>query len=96
MLAVRGELDLSTVETLRDSLRSEQVRAATVVLDLRQLQFIDSSGLSLLVAEQQRAREDGFRFAIAVGGAPAVQRLFELTGLQDTLTLVEDPDALMA
>jgi anti-sigma B factor antagonist len=96
VLAVRGELDLSTVDILRDSLRSQQVRAATVVLDLRQLQFIDSSGLSLLVSEQQRAREDGFRFAIAVGGAPAVQRLFELTGLQGTLTLVDDPEALMA
>jgi anti-sigma B factor antagonist len=96
VLIVHGELDLSTVDVLRESLRRDEARAATVVLDLRQLQFIDSSGLSLLVSEQQRAREDGFRFAIAVGGAPAVQRLFELTGLQGTLTLVEDPEALMA
>lgn len=96
VLVVQGELDLSTVGVLRDFLRSEKAQAPTVVLDLRQLQFIDSSGLSLLVSEQRRARENGFRFAIAVGGAPAVQRLFELTGLQGTLTLVEDPDALMA
>jgi hypothetical protein len=32
---------------------------------------------------------------VAVGGAPAVQRLFELTGLRDTLTLVDDPDAAL-
>jgi anti-anti-sigma factor len=96
VLVVEGELDLSTVDTLRDTLRSQEARAATVVLDLRRLAFIDSSGLSLVVAEQQRAREDGFRFVVAVGGAPAVQRLFELTGLQGTLTLVEDPDAALA
>jgi anti-sigma B factor antagonist len=95
VLVVQGELDLSTVDVLRDFLRSQEARASTVVLDLRQLQFIDSSGLSLVVSEQQRAREDGFRFAIAVGGAPAVQRLFELTGLQGTLTLVADPDAAL-
>lgn len=95
MLVVRGELDLSTVDYLRDFLRREEARAPTVVVDLRELQFIDSSGLSLMVSEQQRAQEDGFRFAIAVGGAPAVQRLFELTGLQGTLTLVTDPDAAL-
>ncbi len=96
MLVVQGELDLSTVDVLRDVLHSEKARAATVVLDLRQLQFIDSSGLSLVVSEQRRASEDGFRFAIAVGGALSVQRVFELTGLQGTLTLVETPDAVMA
>lgn len=66
------------------------------MLDLRQLEFIDSSGLSLIVSEQQRSREDGFRFAVAVGGSPAVRRLFELTGLLGTLTLVDDPDAALA
>lgn len=96
ILVVQGELDLSTVDVLRETLRSAEARAATVVLDLRQLEFIDSSGLSLVVSEQQRANEDGFRFAIAVGGAPAVERLFELTGLRGTLTLVEDPDAALA
>lgn len=96
VLVVHGELDLSTVEILRDVLHSEESRAKIVVLDLRELDFIDSSGLSLIVSEQQRAREDGFRFAVAVGGAPAVQRLFELTGLRGTLTLVEDPDAALA
>jgi anti-sigma B factor antagonist len=95
VLVVQGELDLSTVDVLRDVLRSQEARAAVVVLDLRKLDFIDSSGLSLIVSEQQRARDDGFRFAIAVGGAPAVQRLFELTGLNGTLTLVEDPAAAL-
>lgn len=95
VLVLHGELDLSTVDALRDVLRSQEARAAIVVLDLRSLQFIDSSGLSLIVSEQQRARQDGFRLAIAVGGAPTVQRLFELTGLQGTLTLVEDPDAAL-
>ena len=95
VLVVSGELDLGTVGILRDRLRSEEAQAAIVVLDLRQLQFIDSSGLSLVVSEQQRARTEGYRLAVAVGGAASVQRLFELTGLQGTLTLVEDPEAAL-
>ena len=95
VVGVRGELDLNTVDALRNVLHSQEARAATLVLDLRQLDFIDSSGLSLVVAEQARAREDGFRFAVAVGGAPAVQRLFELTGLHGTVRLVDDPDAAL-
>ncbi|HWD64277.1 MAG TPA: STAS domain-containing protein [Solirubrobacteraceae bacterium] len=95
VLVVHGELDLSTVDALRQVLRSQEARASVVVLDLRELEFIDSSGLSLIVSEQQRASDDGFNFAVAVGGAPAVQRLFELTGLRDTLTLVDDPDAAL-
>jgi anti-sigma B factor antagonist len=96
VVVVHGELDLSTVELLRRVLRSQEAKAARVVLDLRELEFIDSSGLSLVVSEQQRAREDGFSFAVAVGGAHAVKRLFELTGLQGALTLVDDPDAAPA
>ena len=96
VLVVSGELDLGTVGILRDRLRSQEAQGAIVVLDLRQLQFIDSSGLSLVVSEQHRAQTEGYRLAVAVGGAASVQRLFELTGLQGTLTLVDDPESALA
>ena len=95
MIAVTGELDLDTAEKLRALLRAPQAQAATVVLDLRDVTFIDSSGLSVVVGHLHRSRADGFRFAVAVGGAPAVERLLDLTGLRATLSIVEDPDAVL-
>lgn len=95
VVAVSGEIDLATAEKLRALLRSPQAEAATVVLDLRQVTFIDSSGLSVVVGHHHRAKADGFRFAVAVGGAPAVERLLDLTGLRGTLAIVESPDAVL-
>ena len=95
VLSVEGELDLGTVDVLRAALHADEARAARVVLDLRKLAFIDSSGLSLLVSEQHRAQDHGFELAVAVGGAHAVQRLFELTGLSGTLNLVESPETVL-
>ena len=95
VVVVSGELDLDSAEKLRDLLRSPQARAGTVVLDLRQVTFIDSSGLSVVVGHHHRSQADQFRFAVAVGGAPAVERLLDLTGLRGTLTIVADPDAVL-
>lgn len=93
VVVARGELDLRTAEELRNVLGDPNLQADTVVLDLRELTFLDSSGLSVVVGEHQRAAQQGFRFAVAVGGAPTIARLFDLSGLRGTLTLVEDPDA---
>jgi anti-anti-sigma factor len=86
-----GELDLSTAPTL--DLALEAVSAAdVVVLDLRGLTFIDSTGLRTVVRFYVRARERGERFVV-VRGNPMVQRVFELAGLPDRLAMV--PDQLM-
>jgi anti-sigma B factor antagonist len=95
VVALRGELDLATVEQVRSVLSGRDGRSDTVILDLRGLTFIDSSGLSLCVSEQQRARAGDYRFAVAVGGAPGVRRMFELAGLQETLELIDDPDVAL-
>ncbi len=76
-----GELDLSTVDELRTEL--EDTLAAdwrTVVLDLRGLSFVDSTGLSLLVRSHQRYQEQGVDFAIIEDPGP-VRRLLELGGV---------------
>jgi stage II sporulation protein AA (anti-sigma F factor antagonist) len=96
VVVVSGELDLDSVDVLRRALNSPEARAATVVLDLRRVTFIDSSGLSVVVGQHQRAIAAECRFSVAVGGAPAVQRLFDLSGLRDVIALVEDPDAALA
>ncbi len=95
VVVVSGELDLDSAEKLRDLLRSTQAKAATVVLDLRDVTFIDSSGLSVVVGHHHLAKSEGFRFAVAVGGAPAVERLLHLTGLSGTLAIVERPDTVL-
>lgn len=76
-----AELDLVTVEQLRaqiDELRSNS--AAAIVLDLRQLSFMDSTGLRLLLALDAAARCDGFDFMIVDADGP-IRRLLELTRL---------------
>src|SRR5688572_14514578 len=64
----RGELDLATVETLRAALDAIE-SAGRLVLDLRGLSFIDSTGLRLLVALHERAQRDGFQLALVAPAA---------------------------
>ena len=90
----RGELDVATVETLRaafDDIKS----AGRLVLDLRGLSFIDSSGLHLLIALDQRAQRDGFQLAL-VAPAPPVDRAIQVSGLGKALPFVEVVDALQS
>jgi anti-sigma B factor antagonist len=78
----QGELDLATIEPLRSELDGLVERGfAQVVLDLRELEFIDSSGLRLLL--QQCRREDA---AVSlIDGVGPVKALFDLTGTRGLL-----------
>ena len=86
----RGELDVATVLTLRAIV--EEKSPGRLVLDLRGLSFIDSSGLHLLVALHQRAQSDGFQLAL-VAPAPPVDRAIQVSGLGKTLPFVS-PSAI--
>ena len=86
-----GELDLDSVHRVESAL--EALRGdgcAEVILDLRGLTFMDSTGLRLVIRWDTAAREDGFRFAI-VPGRDVVQRVFRLTGMDGHLNLAEPP-----
>jgi anti-sigma B factor antagonist len=86
-----GELDLDSVhrvEAALDGLHEEG--CGDIVLDLRGLTFMDSTGLRLVIRWDTAAREDGFRFSV-VPGQEVVQRVFRLTGMEEHLTLVEPP-----
>ncbi|MCW2954535.1 MAG: hypothetical protein JWQ48_3705 [Conexibacter sp.] len=85
-VALAGELDLATVDAVEAEIRD--LRAAgfsEIVLDLRALVFIDSTGLRLLLRWDEAARRDGFSFAIVDGVGP-VRRLLEVTGLTERFT----------
>jgi anti-sigma B factor antagonist len=87
----RGELDVATAPTL-SAILEEIKSAARLVLDLRGLSFIDSSGLHLLIALDQRAQRDGFQLAL-VAPAPPVDRAIQVSGLGKTLPFVS-PSAI--
>ncbi len=67
-LKLSGELDISTAQLLEDDLhRVEAERPQLIVLDLRDLAFMDSTGLRLLIMADARAKEEGRRLAIGRG-----------------------------
>jgi anti-anti-sigma factor len=74
---VAGELDIDTTPQLEQTLR--EPRAQLVVLDLRELAFMDSSGVHAIVNASVRARQFGRRLVL-LRGPPRVDRIFGLTG----------------
>lgn len=95
VLTVSGELDLRTSPELEDRLgRAFDGGAELVILDLRQIEFMDSTGLRVLLGAHQRAQETGRRFAL-VKGADQVERVLTLTGVRDLLTVVDAPEELL-
>ena len=92
VVAVSGELDLDTMPELNAALAVENEPATTVV-DLRGLTFIDSSGVSGVMAAARRARDSGSRL-VCVPGTAQIQRVFELTGVDTVLEWVDGPEGL--
>jgi anti-sigma B factor antagonist len=91
-----GELDIASTDELEKQLAAIEVDSpGTLVLDLRRVEFIDSTGLRALIAADERARSTGRRLAV-VRGPDAVARLLTVTQLDQRLELVDDPDAVGA
>ncbi len=82
-----GELDLDGAPRLEEELRSAEASDATsIVVDLGQLEFIDSTGLRLLVMAAERAPEG--RFSL-LRGPKQVHRVFEITDMADRLPFAD-------
>lgn len=95
VLAVSGELDLSSSPALEEEVgKAIGSDASIVIVDLRELEFIDSTGLGVLVKANQRAVDEDRAFALVRGG-PQVERLLTLTGLAERLTTAETPEELI-
>lgn len=89
LIALSGDLDLSNAakleHVLREAARSE---ASETVVDLTHLQFIDSTGLQLLILADRNAHADGRSFSL-LRGTPMVQRVFDVCGLADAFTFAD-------
>src|SRR4051794_17105357 len=90
VVAVSGDLDLDTMGELNAALAADDAVLATTVLDLRGLTFIDSSGVSGVLAAARRARDAGGRL-VCVPGPPSIRRGFELTGIDTGGEWVDGP-----
>lgn len=90
VVAAHGEIDLATWRAAQAALDGCR-EAAAIVLDLRGVEYMDTSGLRLVFAERERAANGSYRFAV-VPGPRRVRRLFEIAGLAPGDSLfVDDP-----
>jgi anti-anti-sigma factor len=95
VFAVEGELDLASSPTLEQELdRVRDADADLLIVDLRRLRFMDSTGLHALVKANKRATEAGRRFAVVRGGAQ-IERLLNLTGVGELLIVADTPEELL-
>ena len=97
LVALRGELDLVTVSKVAEVLTDlEPGREGLrhIVLDLRGLTFMDVRGLKELMRQNEFARTNRHNLAV-VRGTAAIQRVLELTRVDEMLVLVDDPDDLV-
>jgi len=88
VVAVTGEIDISTVSQLRESLFEQADNGSDVIVDLDQISFIDSAGLGALVGASRRAEASGGSLH-AVCGQPHTKKLLWLTGVDRRIPLEE-------
>lgn len=91
VVSLHGELDLANAATAEAELRDALgAGAATVVVDMRELRFIDSTGIALLVSILGH-NGDGGRLGFVPSESAAVRRVLEITGLAERLPLIAPP-----
>jgi anti-anti-sigma factor len=89
-ISLLGEMDLSVIGRVdREVRRAEDGDAARIVLDLGELEFLDASGIRLLLHLSDRSRSNGGRVRITRARYPQVRRVIELTGVGDRLPFVD-------
>jgi anti-sigma B factor antagonist len=85
-LALAGELDMANAATLTAELEKAEASAAeSVTVDLRELEFIDSTGIAAIVAAHRRAQASGVELRFIRSRATGVQRVMDVTGLDKEL-----------
>lgn len=95
MVEVHGEVDLATTSELLESIGRACSRLdghALVVVDLRNAQFVDVTGVRHLLAEAQAMRELGGELRLVIPERGPVARVFELLGIKQVLELHHDLD----
>ncbi|HTT31231.1 MAG TPA: STAS domain-containing protein [Solirubrobacteraceae bacterium] len=82
VVSVGGDIDLTTSGAVESALDAARRQGTVLVLDLRAVGFMDTSGLRLVISQQQRAKAYGHRFVV-VPGSDKVRRLFQIAGFPE-------------
>lgn len=88
-LAVHGDLDIATAPLLGERLRAAVADGQHVVLDLRDVRFIDSSGVAVLLNALRRQTRARRRLALVTGRASPVRHVLQITGVTSDFFLTE-------
>src|SRR5882757_6677355 len=94
VVSLAGELDRSNVATAKEALGIADADAALLVVDLYELEFLDSSGISLLVHLSKDRSAEALR--IVPSPSPEVTRILDLTGIGSLIQIVTDGEAAAA
>jgi anti-anti-sigma factor len=95
-VTVHGALDLIRAYDFDDAMRRiERSAPGRLLLDLRSLEFLDTTGLARIVAVRRRCRRQGRRLVI-VRGSQAINRLFATSCQDEQFELVRDPSEALA
>jgi anti-sigma B factor antagonist len=87
VVAVSGELDVATAPALREELyRAIDQHLPKVIVDLAEMNFIDSTGLGVLVGALKRVKEGNGGLELRAL-SPSARRVFEITGLSRAFTI---------
>ncbi len=97
IISLEGELDMSNANEFKNELIDEFVSKGKVAiaLDLSNLEYIDSSGLGVIVSVHKRCKLNGGRLAIC-GMNDTLNRLFKLTSLDKALNIYPDLQTLLS
>lgn len=93
IVAFKGELDIAAEREATAALEAALGEDGVLIADLRELEFLDSTGVRVLLAADLRARERGMRFGVARGEG-MVRRLLEVTRVDQRFPVVDDPAEL--
>lgn len=88
LISIAGELDLSNSDVVRTRLDEVDPGADRVILDMQNLEFIDSTGLSTIVRLGKRVKERGGQLAVVVT-KPSIRKLFAITALDKRFALYD-------
>lgn len=89
VVSISGELDIATADRLTKAFDGLSVeRGGRLAVDLSSVEFMDSTGLRLLITANRTAGEVGYEFAVVTGSSPA-KRVFELTKMDDHIKVVD-------
>jgi anti-anti-sigma factor len=86
LIEIRGELDLANADAVERAIRdAEDTEIGAIVVDLSEMSFVDSTGLSVLLRARSRDRELADRLRFRPSRHGGVSRLLALTGTRDLL-----------